>query len=130
MEKNEQKKNEQRIFDRIIVSVFIIICACFIFMAVVIKENSRDFIAVSGMQYTPETEVIIKEIIPTEMIVNINTAPVEELMTLDGIGEVTAQKIIKYREENNGFLTVDELTKIDGIGENKLEKIRNFGVVE
>ena len=99
-------------------------------MAVVIKENSRDFIAVSGMQYTPETEVIIKEIIPTEMIVNINTAPVEELMTLDGIGEVTAQKIIKYREENNGFLTVDELTKIDGIGENKLEKIRNFVVVE
>ena len=59
------------------------------------------------------------------MIININTATIEELITLDGIGKVTAQKIIEYREKNNGFLTIDELTKVDGIGEGKLDKIRN-----
>ena len=46
-------------------------------------------------------------------------------MTLDGIGEVTAEKILEYRDKNNGFLTIDELTEVDGIGEGKLEKIRN-----
>ncbi|MBQ8410512.1 MAG: helix-hairpin-helix domain-containing protein, partial [Ruminiclostridium sp.] len=42
----------------------------------------------------------------------------------------TAQKIIDYREENNGFLTIDELLKVDGIGEAKLEKIRSFITIE
>lgn len=58
-------------------------------------------------------------------IVNINTAIKEQLMTLDGIGEVKAMAIIDYRRENGNFRTVDELMEVEGIGEKTLEKIRN-----
>lgn len=57
-------------------------------------------------------------------IININTATKEELMTLNGIGEVKATAILEYRRENGNFYTVDELTNVKGIGEKTLEKIR------
>ncbi len=48
--------------------------------------------------------------------VDINTADKETLMTLSGVGESFAQKIINYRERNGAFKTVQELTNIRGIG--------------
>lgn len=57
--------------------------------------------------------------------VNINTASVEELLKLEGIGESKAEAIIKYREENGKFNTIDELTKVSGIGTNVYEKIKD-----
>lgn len=56
--------------------------------------------------------------------VNINTASKEQLMTLNGIGEVKAAAILEYRRENGNFYTVDELINVKGIGEKTLEKIR------
>lgn len=58
-------------------------------------------------------------------IVNINTATKEELMTLTGVGEVTAQKIIDYREKNGDFPRVEDLTKVDRIGEKTLAKFKD-----
>lgn len=55
--------------------------------------------------------------------VNINTASKEQLKTLSGIGDSTAEKIIKYREENGTFGNTEELKKVSGIGESKYNKI-------
>ena len=57
-------------------------------------------------------------------IVNINTATVNELCKLPGIGEKTAEKIIEYRKKSGGFETIEELKKIEGIGESKFNKIK------
>lgn len=56
-------------------------------------------------------------------LVNINTASVEELTKLEGIGEKTAENIIQYRESNS-FNSIEEIMEVKGIGEGKFEKIK------
>ena len=50
-------------------------------------------------------------------LVNLNTATGEQLETLPGVGPVTAEKILAWRESHGAFSSVDELLEIDGIGE-------------
>jgi competence protein ComEA len=56
--------------------------------------------------------------------VNLNTATLEQLDTLDGVGPTTAQKILDYRKAHGGFGSVDELDEIPGIGEKRLAALR------
>jgi len=63
---------------------------------------------------------------PGQGTVNINTAGLQELQRLPGVGPATAQKIIDYRTQNGRFDSVDELEEVSGIGPAKLEKMRPF----
>ena len=56
--------------------------------------------------------------------VSLGTATVEELDTIEGIGPVTAQSIVDYRDEQGGFSSVEELDEISGIGPATMEALR------
>ncbi len=56
--------------------------------------------------------------------VNINTAGVEELTSLNGIGEVKAAAIVAYREEHGSFGSIEEIMGVSGIGEGTYDKIK------
>jgi competence protein ComEA len=56
--------------------------------------------------------------------VNVNTATLEELTLLPGIGESRAQAVIETRKRRGGFKSVDDLMEVKGIGEASLERLR------
>ena len=58
--------------------------------------------------------------------VHLNTATVEQLDALPGIGPATAQKIIDYRQERGAFRSVDELDAIPGFGVKKIDQLRKL----
>ncbi len=58
-------------------------------------------------------------------MVNINTATLEELQGISGVGPSKAEAIIAYREENGRFQTIEDITKVSGIGEKSFEKIKS-----
>lgn len=58
--------------------------------------------------------------------VNLNTATVEQLDTLPGVGPVTAAAIVAWRDANGAFSSVDQLGEVDGIGPARLAKLRDL----
>ena len=58
-------------------------------------------------------------------VLNINRATKEELQTLQGIGESTAEKIITYRKENGNFKQIEDIKNVPGIGDAKYESIKD-----
>ena len=68
---------------------------------------------------------------PTEpLVVNINTATVQELEALPGIGPTLAQRIVDDREENGPFPAIESLIRVKGIGENKMEALLDLITVD
>ncbi len=57
-------------------------------------------------------------------VVNINTATVEQLETLNGIGPSKVEAIVEYRKKNGNFKTVDDLNNVPGIGDKTMAKLR------
>jgi competence protein ComEA len=56
--------------------------------------------------------------------IGLGSATVEQLETIDGIGPVTAQKIVDYRDQHGGLASVDQLDQISGIGPATMESLR------
>jgi competence protein ComEA len=106
---------------------FIISCAIFVYLArestpvyvnviVPIEETDvgRDAL---GTPVADNDAHIVPQIPATPALVNINTASLEELMTLQGVGPAIGQRIIDYREENGLFMAIEEFMDVPGIGE-------------
>ncbi|MFF4028586.1 helix-hairpin-helix domain-containing protein [Streptomyces sviceus] len=58
--------------------------------------------------------------------VSLNTATVDQLDTLPGVGPVLAQHIVDYRTRHGGFRSVDELREVNGIGDRRFADLRNL----
>lgn len=64
--------------------------------------------------------------VPGKGTVNINSAGLDELQRLPGVGPAYAQRILDYRKEHGRFTSVDHLDNVKGIGPKKLEKLKPF----
>ncbi len=63
---------------------------------------------------------------PGDGVVSINSASIEELQRLPGVGPVTAQKIVAYRKQIGAYARPDQLMDVSGIGPKKFEKMQPF----
>ena len=63
-------------------------------------------------------------------VVNVNTATLEELQLLPGIGESRAQALMDARKQRGGFKSAEELVEVRGIGEASLKRMRPFVAVK
>ncbi len=81
-------------------------------------------------EYDPtlkNTESQSSTYIATNNKININTATKEELANnLDGIGDVIAQSIVEYREQNGNFKNIEEIKNVPGIGDKKFDNIKDY----
>jgi competence protein ComEA len=57
--------------------------------------------------------------------ISLGSATVEQLDTIDGIGPVTAEKIVEYRDQHGGLASVDQLDEVSGIGPATMESLRS-----
>lgn len=86
-----------------------------------VKDGEKIIIPSSRNSQGMDKESISNE----NNLVNINTASKEELLKLPGIGEVTAEKIINYRDNNN-FKKIEDLKNVNGIGMATYNKLRDL----
>lgn len=63
---------------------------------------------------------------PDRALVNINTAGLEELSSLPGIGETLSGAIISYRDKNGPFKSIGEIMNVEGVGPGIYEQIREL----
>ena len=58
--------------------------------------------------------------------ININTAGIEELDLLPGVGQKMAQRVIDYREQNGDYKQIQDIMKVNGIGKKNFEKLQDY----
>ena len=87
-------------------------------------EEPKDSLIVS--ETMPISDASENTIVTVYFPLDINSASVEELVMVRGIGEITANKIVEYRGINGYFYSMDELLNVDGIGKKKLAALNGY----
>jgi len=99
----------------VISSLFVICLILFLGSTIVSSQGKEEIMDAEMVEKNEMTEKV-----------NINTADMDQLMQLPGVGEGTAKKIIDYRKSNGQFKTLDQLKLIPGIGEKKYKKMEDM----
>jgi competence protein ComEA len=92
-------------------------------LAMKLEDGQHYIIPKIGEETLNEENLIVED---SSQKININTATISQLDTLPGIGEATANKIVKYREENKKFNSIEEIKNVNGIGDKKFEEIKDL----
>ena len=106
--------------------IAIILIGCYL-IGLRIYQNRT--VEISPPEPVAITETEKEENVVSEKI-NINTATKEELISIYGIGEVLAERIIKQRESVGKYMSVEELLSIEGVGGKLFQQIEKFITVE
>lgn len=120
-------------YKTIIFAAIIVVCVA---LGIYVQEREKQYKSFfvernnANAVIAPALEVQSDETDEEEVMVNINTDYVYELMQLDGIGEKTAERIIEFRKENGNFEVIEDLMRVEGIGEKKFEDIKEHIYVE
>lgn len=89
-----------------------------------IKDETEEYISESAGESVLEDEDV------KDGKININTADIDLLQTINGVGESLASKIIDYRKQNGKFKSVEDLKNVSGIGDKKFEDIKDKVIVK
>lgn len=95
-----------------------------------LKSDSSVEIDASLRQSSSDGEVSDASSDTAVTVININTADVNELKNLPGIGTAKAEAIIRYREKNGSFSSVDEIKNVTGVGDGIFEDIKDMICVD
>jgi len=82
--------------------------------------------ALAAAQSAPATQspTPAAAVAPSKPAINLNTATLEQLETLPGIGRKTAERILEYRTKSGSFKRIEELMNVKGIGEKSFLKLK------
>lgn len=115
-------------------TIFVITCVCLVLLSnfsrvsdqIYVKEVTSATAGEEPLLNQNSTSSALTQTAPTSAPININIATADELMTLPGIGEAIAARIIEYREQNGNFDDIAEIKEVSGIGDSKFEAIENL----
>ena len=89
------------------------------------RNFNKSYINIQGVD-TVQSQSSTTQSATSQGKIDINTATVDRLQLLPGIGEALAQRIVNYREENGSFATIEGLMNVSGIGEKKFANIKDY----
>ena len=88
------------------------------------EDAMTDDISLQAVLYNKQLIIIPEK--SSNKLISINSAGIDELISLPGIGKSTAQKIIDYRDQNGSFLSLEDLMNVKGIGYAKFSRIKEY----
>lgn len=108
-----------RYFFPIAIAVFALVLVAVFF----IRHTAHEDVTLSTH---PQADQSANQSYENRSKININTAGIEELAILPGIGDAIAARIVSYREEHGYFSSISDLTQVEGIGSERLLQIQEY----
>lgn len=93
-------------------------------MASVLSDGQKVYVPAEGEEWSETDSNVDGQDRVSDVRVNINTASVQELLALPGIGEVRAKAIVAYRTANGPFDSIEALKQVTGIGDSVYEQVQ------